>query len=546
MVAIRLHRLGTESLLDSPSQVGVNRVSYETAAEQTGGGETRLHRLGVEVLAKVPYTAAVQRVSYEAAAEQTGGGEVRLHRLGVEALIDNSVTVAVQRVSYEAALLGGGIGGAVQFHRLGVEILARTGVPNPVPIALAADIEFFMHNWAEEVEIETSYETDVTRSQATLAEERRSLYQRPARVVKIRWTRMGKTEIYQLRLLLRRLTNENLQIPLYCDAIEIGADAGALDTLFQVETFNRRFYVGARVLFFPSAVTYITRADVKVGIITELTADTIKIDAAIGTAVTAGAWSVVPLIDCEEVLDPDVTFETAEVADVELTVREKRGPNALPPITVGLPPGFPTRLGRPVFEIESNWINGIVTSYKRHGTEQRVGRRLVPLKDGERYSQVQNWNLSPIRRDEWYRIASMFDSRRGRAESFWAIDREFTWTVSNTTDVFVEIVPFGRFVDFNQIWTEQNIAVAIKMKDGEIHLMQVNTVVDNGSSWRLTAVGGQSIELGIDLSQIKFVARARLSRFDSDTLKESWITNNVCGVRLKTIETQNEKTVDFG
>lgn len=544
MVAIRLHRLGVETLLDAPPQVGVNRVSYEAAVAQGGGGSIRLHRLGVEVLAKVLPKAGVQRISYEAAVEQGGGGSIRLHRLGVEVLLDNPSVVGVQRVSYEAAVAQGG-GGAIHLHRLGIEILARTGVPNPTPLALAADIEFFMHNWADELEIETSYETDVSRSPDTLAEERRSLWQRPQRVMQARWLRMGKDEVYQLRLLLRRLTNENLQFPLYCDATRVTGNALSTDTLFSVEANNRRFYVGGRVLFFRITDTYISRTEVLTGIITELTANSIRIASSLGTALIANQWAVVPLIDCDEVLEPEVTWETAEVARVELTVRERRGKNALPPITVGLPPGFPNRLGRPVFEIEPNWINGITTSYKRHGSEQRIGRRLVPLKDGDRYSQVQSWNLSPVERPDWYRIASMFDSRRGRAESFWVIDREFSWTVSNTTTIFVDIVPYGRFVDFNQIWTEQNIAVAIKMKSGEIHLMQVNTVSDNGSFWRLTAVGGQSIEAGIDLSQIDFVARARLSRFDSDAMKETWRTNNVCDIRLRTIEVQNEKTVDF-
>jgi hypothetical protein len=219
--------------------------------------------------------------------------------------------------------------------------------------------------------------------------------------------------------------------------------------------------------------------------------------------------------------------------------------NSLPPLTVGLPPGFPHRLGLPVFEIEPNWIRGVVTSYQRHGLEQRIGRRLVPLPDGDRYAQVQSWDLAPILREDWYRVASMFDSRRGRALAFWAIDREFSWTVTNTTSIFIDIAPFGRFVDFNQIWTEQNIGAAIVMKDGTIHLMQVNTVSDNGSFWRLTAVGGQSIQQPIDLSQIDFFARARISRFDSDALREVWKTNNVCEIRLRTIEVQNEKVVDF-
>jgi hypothetical protein len=544
MVAIRLHRLGVEALLDAPPKVGVQRISAETAAETTGGGPIRIHRLGIEVLAQFPAKVGVQRVSAETAALTTGGGELRLHALAIEVLLSNIPAIAMHRISTETAALTTG-GGALRAHRLGLEVLARTGVPAPTPLTLAADIEFWMHNWADTLEIETSYSTDVIRSPETGAEERRSLIQRPVRTLTARWTQMSQERVHQLRLMLRRLPNDNVQLPLYCDATELTASASAVDTQFFLDADNRRFFVGGRVLFFEHTKSFVSRTEAKTGIITELTAASITVDVAPGVSMTAGHWAVVPLIDCELVLEPSVTWETAEVANVEITFREHRGPNALPPITVGLPPGFPRRLGRPIFEIEPNWIRGIDTSYPRYGSEQQVGRRLVPLTEGTRYNQLQTWDLAPIERPDWYRIASMFDSRRGRAETFWAIDREFILTVSNTTSIFVDIVPFGRFEDFDDIWTESNLGVAIKMKDGQIHLMQVNTVADNGSFWRLTAAGGQSIADPIVLADIDFCARARISRFNSDSMRETWHTNNVCDIRLQTIETQDEQSIDF-
>lgn len=547
MVAIRNHRFGVETLQEAAAQAAVHRVSYEAAVEATGAGTVRNHRFGVEVLAQVQPKVGVTRHNYEAAVEATGAGTVRNHRFGVEVLLSNLAKIGIGRVSYEAAV-NQVVGGLLRLHRFGIELLARSGVPNPVPLALGANIEFFMHNWVDELTIETAYMTDVNRSPQTLAEERRSLIQRPERTLTLHWLRMDATEVYQLRRLLRRLTSENLQLPLYPDAIEVGADAPlGTETDFTVNVENRRFYVGARVLFFETSKTYLAVGEVKTGIITELTATQIKIDAALGVAVLANKWSVVPLIDCEILLDPQITWETAEVANVNLTVREFRGKNALPPTSLGLTSGFPVRLGRPVFEIEPNWIRGIRTTYKRIGNEQRVGRRTVPLLDGTRYSQFQDWNLSPLERADWYRVMRMFDTRRGRGESFWAIDREFTWDLALTSSVFIDVVPFGTFADFNPdgIWTDSNIAAAIVMKDGEIHLAQINTVVDNTSTWRLTLVGGQTIDDPIDLTQVEYFAMARISRFNTDAMKERWLTNNVCSVRLKTIELQNEKDVDF-
>lgn len=543
MVAIRLHRLGVEALLSAAPMVSLQRAVYEAAVEEAAGGALHLHRLGVEVLAKKDPRLAVHRAVYEAAAEEAAGGSIRLHRLGVEALAKAPAKLAVQRAAIEAAVETV-TGGAIRLHRLGVEILARVGVPDPTPITLAADIEFWMHNWADELEIETSYSTDVTRAPDTLAEERRSLQQRPDRTLTLSWLRQSTEEAYQLRLLLRRLTAENMQIPLYCDATPVTEAAGALDTVLKIDAEARRFFVGARVLIFPINQTYIRRADVITRTITRLTADSITVSSAPG-AMAANQWAVVPLLDCEQVLEPEIILEKTDVVRVNLTVREIHGKSALPPLSVGLRTGFPIRLGRPVFEIEPNWRGGVATSYLRYGVEQRIGRRQTPVTDGERYVQVQQWALSPLERADWYRIASLFDSRRGRAESFWAIDREFEWTVANTTSIFIDVVPYGRFEDFNLLWTESNVGAAIKMKDGTIHLMQVNSVSDNGSVWRLTAAGGQTIADPIDLSQIEFFARARISRFQTDAMTERWVTNDVCSVRLSTVEVPNEKTVDF-
>lgn len=543
MVAIRLHRLGVESLHVSEPQVAVQRISVEVGAEQTGAGQVRLHRLGVEVLCKKPTIAGVQRIAVEAGVPQTGAGQVRLHRLGVEVLLRNAVALGVQRVAFETGATQGG-SGSMRLHRLGVEVLAKTGVIRPVPRTLAANLDFFLHNWATELEIETAYSTDVLRSPYTLAEVRTSNFQRPERTMRVRWSRMGRAEIDRLRVLLRRMTDEGVQIPLYCDATRLTANLSNVGTTVFASIGLRRFHAGARVLFFRTASTYISYTDALVATISTVAAESFDISAALGTALTAGEWSVVPLIDCDEVLDPEVTNETAEVGDVTLTVREFRGPNALPPLSIGAPSSFGTLLGRPVFEIEPNWIDGITTTYRRAGQVARIGRRQVPIKEGPRYQQEQDWALAPVVRADWYAIASMFDSRRGRGEAFWAIDREHNWRVALTSSVFIDIEPLGRFADFNQVWTESGIVAAIKLKDGRVFGFQVNTVQDNGSAWRLTAVGGQTLPT-INLADIDFFARGRLTRFDTDAMRETWKTDEVCDVRLSTIELLNEKTVDY-
>ena len=545
MVDIRLHRLGVEALLDAPPQIAVERASYEVAALQGGSGSVRLHRMAVEVLAKKDPILGVQRASYEAAALAGGSGPVQLHRLALEALLGNLPSqVAVERMSYEAAALAGG-SGAIRLHRMAVEVLGRTGVPDPVPLPLAADNEFFMHNWADELEMETSYLTDVGRSPDTLAEERRSLIQRPERVLTLRWLRASQTEVYQLRLLARRMTFENLQIPLYQDASTLTASAGVIDTTFSLDLTGRRFFRGARVLFCRSTSTYVTRTAAIIRTITSLAGAAITVDSATGVDMQAGEWDIVPLIDIDYVDEPEIEMLTDRVASVSLTVREHRGENSLPPIAVSVAPGFPFRLGRSVFEIQSNWARGIVTRYVPQGGTQRIGRKLVPYRDGTRYAQRQDWDLAPIQRKDFERVLGHFDAMRGRSKSFWTIDQERELTLALTSSAFIDVNPFGRFEDFDQLWTEAGVAAAIKMRDGTIYLVQINTVLDNGSTWRLTIVAGQALPPVIDLTQVDYFARARISRFFDDVMRESWSTREVCSVRLSTIEAQNERNADF-
>ncbi|CAK9074220.1 Uncharacterized protein (Fragment), partial [Durusdinium trenchii] len=528
--------------------VAISRISYEAAVDSGGAGELRLHRTGVEVLFQPIPKLAVSRMSYEAAVDSGGAGDLRLHRLGVEVLFSCPPELAVSRVSYEAVADSAGAG-ELRLHRTGIELLARTGVPNPTPAPLAANLEFFLHNWVDEIEIETAYSTDITRSPDTNAEQRRSLIQRPERTMTLRWETFDLNEAAAMQRLLRRMTDETMQIPLYPDVANLETITGVADTTIFGNFNDRRFYAGARVVIFqtdePNGNTYLDRTEPIVRTIQSLTADSLTLTASVPQGLLPFRTSIVPLIDCEVVLEPETTQLTTDKYTVQMTVRELKGPNGLPPSAVGLPSGFPVQLNRPVWQIEPNWVNGVKVRYKRYGSEARQGRRLVPQKEGPRYVQETDYDLFPLTRAEYFNVCTMFDSRRGRGMSFWHVDREFELQIADTDPTFIDVIPFGTFADFNELWTEQNIGAGIVMKSGFVHVVQINTVVDNGSTWRLTTVAGQFLPDPIDLTQVDYFARARISRFREDSMRERWRTGEVAEVRLKVIECMNEKFVRF-
>ncbi len=543
MVSIRLHRIGSEGLAESPTRVALQRESYEAAVDEGGAQEIRLHRIGAEVLAKSPTKVAVQREVYEAAVTEGGAQEVQLHRIGAGGLAKSPPRVALQRISYEA-VTDQGTAQEIRLHRIAVEVLARGALPPPEPLPLAENLSFFMQNWVDKVVIETAYQTDVFRAPNTGAEERTSRTQRPDRVMELYWMRNTKAEIHQLLKLLRRLTDENLQIPLYPDVVDVTSALTPIGFSVSCDTSNRRFFVGARVLMFPAANTYVAAEDAIVRTIESLTGSSLTFTEAHGMTVAANTLAVVPLIDCEIALDPAVLMQTDEAGEVRLTVREVHSNNALPPFRVGNPDGAVMRNGYPVFEPDVNWLSGLASTFRRNGAEQRQGLRVTPVPEGERFVLETNFNLSPLVREDWAFTAGFFDSRRGRARAFWVVDRHDTYTMISNLATSVTIEPFGEFEDFEQYWLEDHIGVGIVMEDGNVYVATVFSITDNGSTWKLTLDIGQTLPI-LDPTEIVRLARARLSRFETDAMRETWETNTISTVSLTTVEVPNEKEVEF-
>lgn len=468
---------------------------------------------------------------------------VREHRIGLGGLAESPPRPAVQRVSMEVAA-DEGTAQPVRMHRISFSILARGALPPPEPLPLATDLHFFMQNWVEKVVIETAYQTDVFRSPTTGAEERTSRTQRPDRMMELYWMRSGEDEIRELLRLLRRFTDEQLQVPIYPDVVDVTSALTTNDTTVSCNTRNRRFFVGARVLLFPKTLTYVTAAQAMIRTIESLTAASLTFTEIHGTTAAANTLAVVPLMDCEVVLEPEVTMQTETVGEVRMTLREVHSKNALPPLQVGQPDGSFVRNGYPCFEIGPDWSDGLRTTYVRYGTENREGLRNVTTVEGERYVLQTEWQLSPLDRDEFYYVAGFFDSRRGRGRAFYVVDRHDLFTpISNLSNaVFVQ--PKGTFAEFEKHWTDSHCGVGFLMEDGTVYVATVFSVSDNGSSWVLSLNLGQTLPI-LDMSQVVRFGRARLSRFSTDAMRETWHTNETCEVSLRTIEVPNEKPVEF-
>jgi sRNA-binding carbon storage regulator CsrA len=545
MVFVRVHRHAIEVLAKAPVKAATFRQEIEVAIQDDGTGQVDVHRHGVEVLAKFPDTAQVSRQEIEVAVQDDGTGQVDVHRHSVEVIAKAPSKVATNRQEIEVAVQDLGTGGLVQVHRHGIEVLARRAVPPITPLTYPTGLDFFLHNWVANVDMETRYLTDITRSPTTLAEERRGLLQRPQRLLKTRWLHGSKAEVGRLLHNLRRLTEDNLMAPLYQDTVVVTTSGTGQANIYGDFRY-RRFYDGGRVAVFtqaPTSESLKLAADVDVYQIEAVYADRIEVERNLDQAYANNTWFIVPLMDLEIMLKPKVTQLTDDTAEVALTLNEVVGKNALPPSsTGGVPDGWQQQLGLPVFEINPDWADGITTTYHRYGQRRVEGRKPVVVTNGDRYVQQQDFKLKLEREDYWH-VMNLFDSRRGRLDTFWEVDQEFLWTVVDTDPTFIDVTPptDGIFSEFQSEFTDH---CGIVMNDGTVYIREVFSISDTGS-WRITLAAGNPLPDPIDVTQIKRFSRARVKRFDQDSIPESWHTTELVDVEFTTIEVLNETEVDI-
>lgn len=534
MVRVHVTRQAIEILSKVPTAATLRRQELEALTEGDGTAPVQVTRQAIEILSKVPPTATLRRQELEALTEGDGTAPVQVPRQAIEILSKVPSRSSLTRQELEALVQSTGTA-PVQVTRQAIEILSRRPIFIGPGIDLPAGLDFFSHNWASVVELDSSYMTDITMAH-TVAEERRALVQKPARTLTFRWLKQDLDVLDRFYVTLRRLTSDRLVMPLYCDQADVTADSSG--TTLNCEGAYRRFFPGGRVLIMPRTASIARSSECIIRTIQHSTDTALVLTSSLGTTVTAGRYVVFPLIDVEIELVPEFVLYTDNTADFGFTVTEIPGRAALPPTQQGHPGGFPLQAGYPVFDVEPNWGGKLTTTYRREGERYQRGRAGVVQTYGDRYRQVQSFQdmvLHP--REEAWKVVRFFDTRKGRVRPFWLVDQERQWKVVEVASPFISIVPVNIFADFTDVGH-----IGIVMKDGTTYVRKVNTIQDIGV-WRLTTTGASLP--AIDVNQVQRIARARLSRWDHDNLTESWSTTDVMRTSLTAIEVLNEREVEL-
>lgn len=548
MVAARISRQSAEAFADANAPASVTRLDVEVAAEAETANTVdpiQVSRQSIEVFGKRTATVSLTRVEVEVAAEAEAANAVdpvQVSRQSAEAFINISPRAALTRLDVELAAEAETANAVdpVQVSRQTGEVFARRGSAGPVvPLALGADNELFLHDWADELRLTSGYSTDVSISPFTGAEARVVLNSKPERSLEIVWREerdaldaAGASRLDRMYVFLRRVGAQRVAIPLYQDARTLGAHLSS-DTTILFDTSRGRWFVGARVAVVrPNFCGGYTSHSFH--LIADMQDDRLELDSALGTAAPAGSI-VLPMMDCELTLEVEWSMEHGCLAEVSATFEEVAGPSQLPASRSDTPSGFPTHLGVPILAIEPDWSDPVGGGRSRQGVAYRSGRsRSVGALAGRsrHVAELPFTNERP----EYWRLIEFFDTRRGRGRSFWSLDQDQLWRVAALDPNFVSVVPFGDFDDFKE--ELEGGYVGLTMRDGTFYVRDAVTVQSVASVYRITV--SPTLPGGLDPLQVSRVARARRVRFAEDSMEEVWTHAGLAETSLRTIETLNE------
>jgi hypothetical protein len=422
-----------------------------------------------------------------------------------------------------------------------VALVVRPRVASIVPLALPPTLAaHLMPNWDYDPEVETRWLVDITRSKTRATEERRCLLERPVRTVKYRALASTAAELQRGQQHQQRRALGRGPIPIPPDATRLRSAASA--DFLDCETANRRFVVGGRIMLHGwDACEGDARHGKRPAFVAFLTVEAIQDDglvltASVPTTYAAGS-RVMPCIDAEMRLEASAVMETDERSTVEVIGEEVPGESCLPAlastcaIVTAIAPD-----GVPIFDFPIDWDRELEPGLDRTGEAVDLGRGTYVAGDGPRGPFTLGVPMRFNTRAEWFRFARFFDTRQGSTRPFWfaAPWREFEVVAAATLSI--DVRARGNFEDVEVA----AVAIGIRTRAGSVFVRRVDdfSVVDP-TTWRFEFT--ESIAECGDLSTWRHVALARLCRFDTDTLPETWLSGSFVELEMPIRECVNEE-----
>jgi len=391
-----------------------------------------------------------------------------------------------------------------------------------------------LHNWLNTVQVETSFQTVITSAADSVSEERRALLGYPGRIVSFSWTGLSRSALNKILINLRNISSGTWVAPLYPDQAPLTV-AYASGTTLYCSTLLRRFFAGGRVVVLGLG----TSGEVdhfEFQTIDSVADAHLVLDGELSNTYSVGRTLIMPCIDVMAVLDPQIDFHTRRAGSVNIVAQEVVGPSLLPGWE-GVPSGFSTFQDIPILHIEHNWVQDLSTTFLREGSHEALGRGMVTHLRGDRARVSQTVSVL-MEREDALGLLRFFECRLGRTLPFWMPDPENVWDPLALGASSINIEPEGEFEDF-----EADLEyVAIRDINGDVTVREVDEIVDNSTYWTVSFTS--ALPVGLLLANISSVARARLVRFDSDAMEETWHTDETMETQFSVIELLEEGEVE--
>ncbi len=524
-------------------------------AKETGTDRTRVSRVSIEVLARNPPVASITRLDAEVGvlAKEASTGRAVISRQSIEVGARSIHRASVTRLDAEVAVKAKEAStGRARITRVSWEALAHRSAAGLIePLALADGIEVFLHNWVDEAVLSTRYMTDVSVSPTSGAESRRGLMLKPERTLSLLWQihandDFSRNRLDRLMVLLRKITDERIAVPLYMDQRELNAAYTLADDTVYINTAQGRWFAGARVVIVQINTSgYLSHS---FHIIESMGDDHLTFVDPIGVNIGASSL-IIPMIDCEVILEAKAKYVTARNVAVKLELMEVAGASQLPPVRSDNPSDTPTHDDIPIFDYRPDWVGGIERGRVRDGQKYGQGITSRVYRAATRSKEWHKLDLTGLRacnsalREDIWRVVEFFDTRRGRLRSFWHIDQEQLWTVDSIDagGSFIGIDEFGDFSDFEA--ELEGGWVGLEMSDGTMYVREAVTVQQVLTVYRITV--SPALPAGLSAADVVRVSRARRSRFDQDELEEHWKHTGFMATSVEIVETLEETDVEI-
>lgn len=394
-----------------------------------------------------------------------------------------------------------------------------------------------VHNWTSPMVVVNEYTTDVQGS-LSASEQRWGLRGRPIRSVQASFGAWNPNEGRGLRNWLHRAQQCRFQMPLFSDQTPLTSAAEAGDSIITCDPHWRRFYAGGRVVIFLPGNVLASRFEVRK--VLSVGPESISFDSALSQAWPKGSV-IAPLLESRLMPNGQGRLLTDYVSELAVEAVEYVGASQLPSsATQGyIPPSFQSHDNLPILTGGVEWSQGIGWGGERDAGISGSGISSVETLYGSRARANFRIALRSLSREQAWRIIQFFDSRAGRSFPFWVVAPNTDYTLRGVvSDSLITLPTAGEHSDWSfQPW------LAIQLHDDTIHIRKIDSVFRTGEDDILTL--DQPIE-GLSAEKVRRVAAAHKCRMASDSVTETWYTNEVMDTEFEAVEVLEEQPHEIG